>query len=225
MSKKALSALLGIAVLAFGVLYAGNVIGFWDVNFSFDGWWTLFLIIPCAISVINGGVHVVNSMGLIIGVLMLLSEQNVLKENLGYKLIVPAILIAIGFSIIFRKTTGNAEGTNGVFAGSSGENFFAVFGGNAPNFTGEIFRGANAYAIFGGVDLRLRDAVIKRDCKINVYSIFGGSDIFLPENVKCVVSSLPIFGGVDNAFVSSASEGAPTVYIYAVSVFGATDIK
>ena len=47
----------------------------------------------------------------------------------------------------------------------------------------------------------------------------------LPKNVKVIVDSMPIFGGVDNRFVSEAGDNAPTVLIRAISVFGGTDIK
>jgi len=40
-----------------------------------------------------------------------------------------------------------------------------------------------------------------------------------------VVYSLPVFGGVENTYVSSVSETAPTVYVRALSIFGTTRIK
>lgn len=226
MKKKGiLSIILGILIVAIGVIYGGNVLGFWDLSINLAGWWTLFIIVPCAMSIFSGGLNIVNSVCVAIGVLLLLDAQGVIKDNLGPALIVPIIIIAIGLGILFRRWGRSSKGYNGVFAGNRDENYFAVFGGSSPQFSGEIFRGANAYAIFGGVDLRLRDAIIKRDCAINVYSIFGGTDIYLPSNVRVVISSTPVFGGVDNYFVSSTAETAPTVYIRALSVFGATDIK
>lgn len=226
MKKHSFSIIFGILVVSLGVIYGGNIIGFWDLKINFDGWWTLFIIVPCAFSIFTGGLNFVNCVGLALGVLFLLSEQNILHNNLGYKLTTPIIVVAIGLGIIFRRSgRRKTEGTNGIYAGAKGENYFAIFGGNSPQFKGEIFRGANAYAIFGGVELHLREAIIKRDCVINVYSIFGGTDIFLPDNVRVQISSTPIFGGVDNSFESSKNELSPTVYIRALSVFGATDIK
>lgn len=225
MKKRILSIILGILIIAIGVIYGGNILGLWDLSINLDGWWTLFIIVPCVMSIFTGGLNIVNSVGAAIGVLLLLDAQDVIRDNLGPALIVPIIIIAIGLGVLFRGRGRSSKGYNGVFAGNRDENYFAIFGGSSPQFSGEVFRGANAYAIFGGVDLRLRDAIIKRDCTINVYSIFGGTDIFLPPNVRVVVSSTPIFGGVENNFISSANEAAPTVYIRALSVFGATEIK
>lgn len=225
--KKSISAVVfGLIIILLGVVYAGNVLELWSLDISFEGWWTLFIIVPCVMSIVSGGLSIINCVGLSIGLLFLLSEQGVLKDDIGYKLVMPVIIIAIGVGVLFRKAgKSKSEGNNGVFAGNTGDNYFAVFGGSSPQFSGQVFRGATSFAIFGGVDLRLRDSIIKRDCIIKTYSIFGGTDIFLPDNVRVVVSSIPVFGGVENKFISSSDEAAPTVYIRALSVFGATDIK
>lgn len=226
MKKNPFAIIVGLVIIAVGVIYAGNIIGFWELDITFAGWWTLFIIIPCGFSIFSGGLNVVNSVGVAIGVLLFLSAQGILKDGIGYKLIAPIIIVAIGFGVVFKHLgRSKKDGTNGIFAGNNGENFFAIFGGNSPQFTGVVFRGANTYAVFGGIELRLQNAVIKRDCAINAYSIFGGTDIMLPDNVRAVISSTPIFGGVDNTFVSATYEGAPTVYIRAISIFGGTEIK
>ena len=227
MRKSTVSVILGILVVALGAFFGAQALGFWEqYKVSFDGWWTLFIIVPCIISIINSGFNLFNTIVVGIGVLLLLSEQNVFQNGLGYKLMIPFVIVVFGLSIIFRKPIRfNKEGNNGIFAGSKGENFFAVFGGNTPNFNGVDFRGANAYAIFGGVELKLQNANIRRDCIINSYTVFGGTDIALPKNVKLVVDSMPIFGGVDNRFITEAGDSAPTVLIRAISVFGGTDIK
>lgn len=227
MKKSTLSIILGLIIILFGIFFGGQAIGYWEeYEVSFDGWWTLFIIIPCVISVFNSGLNMFNSIGTGVGVLLLLSEQYILKDDIGYKLIVPYVLIVFGLSLIFRKSIRiKNEITNGIFAGSKGENYFAVFGGNTPQFNGVDFRGANAYAVFGGVELKLQNAIIRRDCVINAYSIFGGTDIVLPKNVRVIVNSTPIFGGVENSFISEAADNAPTVLIRALSVFGGTDIK
>lgn len=228
MRKKTVSVIMGLLVVAGGIFFGAQVLGYWpEYKVSFDGWWTLFIIVPCIISIFNSGLNMFNSIGTGLGILFLLNEQGVLKDNIGYRLSIPYVLIVFGLSLILRRSSiAPKEGNNGIFAGSKGQNYFAVFGGNTPQFNGVEFRGANAYAVFGGVDLKLQNAIIRRDCVINAYSIFGGTDIILPKNVRVVVSSIPVFGGVENRFVSEAAEGgAPTVFIRAVSIFGGTDIK
>ena len=47
--KKAGSVLLGIVLIAAGVIWALNEFNVTNINVFFDGWWTLFIIVPCAI--------------------------------------------------------------------------------------------------------------------------------------------------------------------------------
>ena len=51
--KKVNSILWGIALVALGVILALNAFGITDINIFFDGWWTLFIIVPCAIGLVT----------------------------------------------------------------------------------------------------------------------------------------------------------------------------
>ena len=226
MKKGAVSVVLGLIIVACGIFYGGQALGYWTgYKVTFDGWWTLFIIVPCVLSIFTSGINTFNSIGTGVGVLLLLSEQGVLENDTGYKLIIPFVLIVFGLSVLLKKPIRfNKEGNSGIFAGSRGDNYFAVFGGNSPQFNGFDFRGANVFAVFGSVEMKLQNAIIRRDCTINSYSVFGGTEIALPKNVRVIVNSMPILGGVDNRFTSEAIENSPTVHIRAISVFGGTDI-
>lgn len=225
MKRNTVTVIIGLLVIIGGIFYAGNVMGYWDTDFSYDGWWTFFIIAPCVLSMCTSGINLLNCIGVGVGILLLLGAQGVLPGNLSYKLIAPLIIVLLGLSIIFRKPmTFNNVGNNGIFAGSRGDKHFAVFGGNTPRLDEVPFRGASAYAVFGGIDLELGNSVIKRECAINAYSIFGNTYITLPPNVRAVVSSMPIIGSLKNTFKSESQENAPTVYIRAISVFGSTEI-
>ena len=174
----------------------------------------------------TGGINLLNSIGAGVGILLLLSAQGVFHDNLGYKLIAPLIVILLGLNIVFKVPARmRKEGNNGIFAGSRGDTHFAVFGGNKPKFDDAVFRGVNTYAVFGSIELMLKNSTIKRDCTVNVYSIFGNTDITLPENVRAYVTSTPIIGSIQNTFKSSTVQNAPTVYIWVLTVFGSVDIR
>ena len=51
--KKTSGILCGIALVAIGVILALNALGITDINIFFDGWWTLFFIIPSLIGLIS----------------------------------------------------------------------------------------------------------------------------------------------------------------------------
>ena len=47
--KKFGNVLWGIVLIIIGLIIGGNVLGITSINIFFDGWWTLFIIIPCFI--------------------------------------------------------------------------------------------------------------------------------------------------------------------------------
>lgn len=71
--------------------------------FTFEGWWTLFIIIPSAFMIIKGENVKGAVMGLAIGVLLLMAQQGIIGFGLVWKLIVIGILLAIGISLIFSN--------------------------------------------------------------------------------------------------------------------------
>ncbi len=44
------SIVIGLILIAIGVIIGLNTLNITDINIFFDGWWTLFIIIPSIIS-------------------------------------------------------------------------------------------------------------------------------------------------------------------------------
>lgn len=91
---------LGLILLAFGIILLLQALNLIQGNFLFfEGWWTLFLIVPALISMSRTGVTVGNTILLVLGIGFLLQEQG---WNLkGY--LVPALFIIIGIGILIKK--------------------------------------------------------------------------------------------------------------------------
>lgn len=47
--KKISSVIWGIVLIAAGALFALNALNLTNIDIFFDGWWTLFIIVPCAV--------------------------------------------------------------------------------------------------------------------------------------------------------------------------------
>ncbi|MBE5960039.1 MAG: hypothetical protein E7256_01430 [Lachnospiraceae bacterium] len=223
MRNKVSNVLWGVFWIVLGVGIAGNAFHIWDFTLFFRGWWTLFIIVPCAISMINNGFGNGSMIGLVIGILLLLAQRNILDGSVLRKLIVPIILVLIGINIMFRGIfTANKKMHLNVEFGP-GQN--AIFGGKTQCYTGEIFRGTEANAIFGGVKLDLRDAQIPEDAVIDASAIFGGIDIFVPQDIRVKVSSTSLFGGTTNHVKGRVPDDAKTIYINTTCMFGGVDIR
>lgn len=224
--KKISSLIWGIVLIAAGVLFALNALNITNIDIFFDGWWTLFIIVPCTVGLFTEREKTGNLIGIAIGVFLLLCCQDVLSFSMLWKLLVPAIIVIIGLKMVITGLFGNKA--NEMIAklkesGNEPKVGCATFSGCNLNYDGEVFEGAELTAIFGGVKCDLRNAIIGRDCAIQVCAIFGGVDILVPDNINVKVSSNSIFGGVSNK--TAAHKDAPTIYISGTCMFGGVEIK
>lgn len=221
--------LWGIVLIVIGIIIGGNAIGVINVDLFFDGWWTLFIIIPCFIGVFKEREKTGNVIGLLIGVVLLLCAQGLVDFDMIWKLALPAILVIFGISLIFKDTFNKkvSDEIKKINKNNKNDNeHFATFSGQNLKFYNEKFNGANLTAVFGGIKCDLRDAIIEEDVVINSTSVFGGIDIYVPENLKVKIKSTSIFGGVDDKKVKDVNdEKAHTLYINATCVFGGVDVK
>ena len=219
----------GLFFVAIGIILGGNVLGIFDINIFFSGWWTLFIIIPSFIGIVTEKEKIGSCIFFLIGVVLLLSCRGLFDLELVWKLLLPAIIIAIGLSMIFKNTV-NKEVNNNIKKLNeninSNEGYTSTFSGQTFNLDGEEFKGTNLNAVFGGLKLDLRKAIINNDVVINASSIFGGIDIFVPDGYKVKVKSNSIFGGVSNDKDNNNIEGnAITIYVNAIRMFGGVQIK
>lgn len=220
--------LWGLVLVGVGVIFSLNALELTDFDLFFDGWWTLFLIIPCTIGLFSGQSRIFNISGLFIGVVALLACQDLIDIKVIWKLLVPALLIIVGISLIFKDNLSKGikekiRSINQKKTNSTKLN--AVFSSENAAYTGEIFNGADLNALFGAVEFDLRNAIINDDVVLNARALFGGVDIYVPESVRVEVKSTSIFGGVTNKKSTIGYENTPTIYVDALCAFGGVTIK
>lgn len=227
--KKFGNILWGLVFIALGIIIGGKILGYIDANIFFDGWWTLFIIVPCFIGLFKDDSKLGNIIGLLLGVALLLACQKIIDFSMIWKLALPTVFVLVGLSIMFKDTVGgkiNKEIKKLNENMPKGENeYCAVFSGQDVKFEAEEFKGAKLTAVFGGVKCDLRNAIINQDVVINTESIFGGISILVPSNVKVKIKSSSVFGGVSNKSNNMPSENSPTIYINGSGIFGGVEIK
>lgn len=226
--KKFSKILWGVVLILVGGIFALNAFGITNIEVFFDGWWTLFIIVPCFIGIFSEREKTGNIIGLAIGVFLLLCCQNVLDFDMLWKLVIPAVIVIIGIKLIFSAVLGDKATKMIAVSRQNGDNVktgCATFSGQDMNFDGEIFEGAELNAVFGGVKCDIRNAIIEKDCAITASAIFGGIDIYVPDNINVKISSNSIFGGVSEKKHRPYMENAVTLYINAICIFGGAEIK
>lgn len=219
--------LWGIVLIAVGIVLGLNALDITNIDLFFDGWWTLFIIIPCFIDLFKDKDKTGNIVGLVIGIFLLLSCQGLIDFSSLWKMVVPVVLILIGLSFIFKNTLSDSAKKIKEINSKNKENdkeILAVFSSQKVNVSDEKFEGSSISCVFGGVSLDLREAKITSDIVINATSVFGGIDILVSDNVNIKVNSTSIFGGVDNK-IENNSDNKKTIYVNATCLFGGVDIK
>lgn len=220
------SVLWGLVLVAIGLIVGLNALDVTEIDLFFEGWWTLFIIVPSFVGLFNDNNKTGNIIGLIIGCSLLLACQDVFEFELIWKMMIPFILVVIGLSIIFKDLLHNKVKKEINRLNKNTDKYYcATFSSQDINFDNEEFKGCKLDAVFGGIKFDLRDAIIKDDVVLEVSCVFGGIDIYVPSDVKVKVSSTPIFGGVDNKYKNNKDDKAKTIYVNATCIFGGVDIK
>jgi len=229
--KQAKSVLCGLLIVALGIIVGGNALGLFNFNVFFDGWWTLFIIIPCIFSLLTESNKLGSLIGIAIGVLLLLAAQDVMTFEMSGKLILALVIISIGLSIAFKgvfKSNNDEEVEKKVKSNKDNagmDNQVAVFSGSDRTYKKEEFTGANLTAVFGGVDLDLTEAKFTKDTVIKAFALFGGIDIHVPKNVQVKTKSGFIFGGVSDDRKEVSDSTKYTIYIDACGGFGGISLE
>lgn len=226
MEKKKSSIIWGVVLILIGLNIASSTLFHFNMFNIFRGWWTLFIIIPCAKDAMEKGFKPGNIWGLGIGCALFLSAQFSGIGGIVWKLFVPVMLLATGMNMIKRNSgDGEEKKRSHVHMGLGLNDYVGIFSGQKINYPPQKFEGCTANAVFGGVDIDLRNAIIEEDIIIEASAIFGGIDLMVPPNVRVKVSCVPIFGVVKNKTKEPEDINAPTIFLNATCMFGGVDIK
>lgn len=212
------SVMWGIIIIIVGILFLGNNLELWDVNIFFDGWWSLFIIVPSLIGLFKREGVLSSCLGLVIGVLLLLAAQDYIDFLMVGKIFIPVLIILIGLTFIFKPNVSRIKRNDS----SDLMEYFGIFSSTEEKIN-EEFLGAKCVAVFGGVELDLTKAKIREDIVVDCVCAFGGITLKVPSNVTIKTSGAPVFGGVENKH-DNTSKKKTTIYVNYVCVFGGIDI-
>lgn len=229
--KKITQIIWGLAIVALGVIFAGNALGWFNIDIFFKGWWTLFIIVPSFINIFTEEHKVPSFVFMCAGILLLLAAQEVFTYEVAWKVILAIVLVVIGLSIIFKNIFHSkndkevAAKIKKIKNGDTMDNQTAVFSGSERTYKKETFSGTSLVAVFGGVDLDLRDAIFEKDTVIRAVCAFGGIDLKVPEDVQIKLNSNIVFGGISDDRKNPNESSKHTIYIDAYGAFGGISIN
>ncbi len=249
--------IIGTAILLAGVLFLLENIGLVHVHNLWAYWPVLMIAWGIAGTTGAGHAsgRVWGGVIAVAGALLLLSNLQIISVNV-WRILWPLLLIVAGLRMLYRNARrrrwrdddklppgGNATDAPGGSAPQEGTapqdgtqrtgpapgylDEWAVFGGSRRRVDSQDFKGGEAFAMFGGVELDLRSATIAQDeVVIDASALFGGVDIQVPENWNVAVEGHGIFGGYEDKTVHAVPENSrPRVVITGSAVFGGVVVK
>lgn len=220
----------GIALVAFGIVWALELLNV--ISISLEGWWALFVIIPCFINIFNDRHKAGAIIGCGIGILLLLAARGIIPWNDIWKYMLCLVAIVWGVALLFFNNRKHfdqritkEQNVPVIAGGGKLHNIDVTFGKQDYSYDGQSFDGTDVHVSFGFVSLDLRDADIRNGAVINVDCSFGGIEIRLPKGV-CINNGIDTtFAGVDCDCCTQPTDGAKTLYLKGHCNFGGIEIK
>ena len=247
--------IIGTAILLAGVLFLLQNFGLVHVSNLWE-YWPVWMI-AWGIAGVTGAGHASGRVwgGVIAtaGTLLLLNNLHIISTNV-WGILWPLLLIVVGLQVLYRNarrrrwrdddnvppagdpedgptaTPGGSapqDGTPGARPRPGRLDEWAVFAGSRRRVDSQDFKGGEAFAMFGAVELDLRSATIVQDeVVIDASALFGGVDIQVPESWNVIVEGHGIFGGYEDKTLHAMPENArPRVVITGSAVFGGVVVK
>ena len=204
--KKIENTVIGLILIIIGVIIGLNAFHITNIDLFFDGWWTLFIIVPCFFGLFKDQDKTGNIIGLIVGIYLLLYCQGLINFQFAWKLVVPVIFVLIGLKMIFKDTFNKKKPRQNIY-------------------DNQLYTGGNYDVTSNGLILDLSKAYLNEETNITISTLFGGVDLYLPDDVNIQIQSSNFLGGVDLHKRENKRENTKVIYLNARCIFGGINIK
>lgn len=134
-------------------------------------------------------------------------------------------LIFLGGMIVYRSMYGRRmRGAQGDT--SDRMNVAAIMSGVDRKVQSTAFRGGEAAAVMGGVELNFGAAKLaEREATLELLAIMGGIELYVPPDWQVSIDVTPVMGAVDDNRSSPPVEGAQHLRLTGFVLMGGVEIK
>ena len=220
----------GAIILAVGAIFLLNNLGYVQARHLLD-FWPVLLIFAGIVKIFDPYRRAWGVILLFFGSLLLMDQMGI--RHFGWGELWPLLLIAVGgvamwSAIKARKLAGDLHVDDGDPRTTLNES--AIFGGIEKRLNGKDFRGGQLHAMFGGIEIDMRDAdIAENEAVLYANSIFGGIELRVPDTWYVAARGQGIFGG----FTDSTKYNPPvdpekprkTLIVMGMAVFGGVEIR
>lgn len=223
-------ALMGLAVIAFGVLWLLSKMGlvllapFWQ-------YWPMFLVVGGLCNLFQRGQGIAHRVFalLLIGFGVTMQLHYLGWYQLRWDYVWPAVIIAVGAWIILTSLFAKGRKKRKKKGRPELPDNFVVFGGRDERISSESWEGGEATALFGGFNIDLRHAEMAGDeVEFQATAIFGGVELQIPDHWVVEIKGSPIMGAFEDKTRPPRIEPGTSpkkLILSGVAIFGGVEVK
>lgn len=200
MKNKRTNIFLGLVFLLIGVFSLLGSLNIVSFNIFFPGWWTLFIIVPSIICMLEEKINFANVFSLTLGIILLLSVNNIISFSLVIKIIIPVFLIIFGMYIVLLASLKNAKSY--VFSTKSFE----------------IEENSEINTLFSTLHLKFNKLKGKEN-SINIHSVFSEVILYVPKGTRVIVEGSKVFSDVIDHREEKEENYTSTLYLKMNNLF------
>ena len=217
--------IIGLAILAIGLLWTLDNLDILESE-PITQWWPAVIIAVGLIRFLDPQKNKVTS-GIItlVGLGILLDTLDIWDFDPGdfFPLLIAIVGAKLVFDVFRRKSLilpPGAEPDATVHA-------FAFMSGVGRRSSAAAFRGGDANAIMGGVELDLRGANIAdgEEAVLDNFAFWGGIDVRVPENWRVVSQVMPLMGAYVDKTAGRGATAGPVLIMRGAAIMGGIEVK
>ena len=216
--------IIGLSILTTGLLWTLDNLDVLESE-SITRWWPVVVIVVGLVRFFDPTAGKLASIIItLVGVGILLDSMDVWDFDPGD--FIPLLIAFIGAKLVldvFRRRNARAAADSP----DSIVHAFAFMSSVGRRSVAADFRGGDANAIMGGVELDLRSAQIVpgQEVVIDTFAFWGGIEIRVPDDWRVVSQVMPLMGAYEDNTTSKNATAGPVLVVRGVVVMGGIEVK
>ena len=217
--------IVGLGILSFGLLWTLDNLDILEAR-PIMRWWPVVLVLIGLVKLFDPRSNkAAGVIFLVIGAALLV--RRVYWFDIDFSDLIPLAIALLGAKLVWDAVARRQRPAGVPGEPDSELHAFAIMGGVKRQSIASDFRGADASAIMGGVELDLRSAQIQdgQEAIVDAFALWGGVEIFIPQHWRVISDVFPLMGAFEDKTLQTVAPNAPALRVRGSAVMGGIEVK